>query len=86
MLAYGSIKIVDKNILSPVHNGTGGIQSVTNPRHGVRFHVRVCQSCVDIVRNRINRIPIPTSCNFFSESLSPENFDVKRAWPEAILE
>jgi hypothetical protein len=29
--------------------------------------------------NRINRILIPTSCNFFSESPSPKNSEVKRA-------
>jgi hypothetical protein len=34
--------------------------------------------------NRIDRILIPTRCNFFSGSSFPENFQVKRAWPRAI--
>ena len=34
--------------------------------------------------NRINRIFIPTNCNFFSGNLSPKNSEVKRAWPGAI--
>ena len=34
--------------------------------------------------NRINKILIPTSCNFFSESRSPKNSEVKRAWPGEI--
>ena len=34
--------------------------------------------------NRINRILIPTSCNFFFGSRSPKNSEVKRAWPGAI--
>ena len=34
--------------------------------------------------NRINRIFIPTSCNFFSGSRSPKNSEVKRAWPGEI--
>jgi len=34
--------------------------------------------------NRINRRLIPTSCNFFSGSLSPKNSKVKRAWPREI--
>jgi hypothetical protein len=35
--------------------------------------------------NRINRIFLPTSCNFLSGSLSPKNFEVKRAWLRAIF-
>jgi len=34
--------------------------------------------------NRINRIIIPTNCNFFSGSQSPKNSEVKRAWPGEI--
>ena len=34
--------------------------------------------------NRISRILIQTSCNFFSGSRSPKNSKVKRAWPGAI--
>ena len=34
--------------------------------------------------NRINRILIPTSYNFFSGSRSPNNSEVKRAWPGEI--
>ena len=32
----------------------------------------------------INRILVPTSCNFFSGSPSLKNFKVKRAWPGAM--
>ena len=32
----------------------------------------------------INRILIPTSCNFFSRSPSLKNSKVKRAWPGAM--
>ena len=32
--------------------------------------------------NRINKIVILTSCNFFSERLSAKNSKVKRAWPK----
>ena len=32
----------------------------------------------------INRILIPTSCNFFSRSPSLKNSRVKRAWPGAM--
>ena len=35
--------------------------------------------------NRIDRIPISTSCNFFSVSSFEKNSKVKRAWPRAIL-
>ena len=35
--------------------------------------------------NRIDRIPISTSCNFFSGSSFEKNSKVKRAWPRAIL-
>ena len=34
--------------------------------------------------NRINRILISISCNFFSGSRSPKNSEIKRAWPGAI--
>ena len=34
--------------------------------------------------NRINRIFIPTSCNFFFGSRSLKNSEVKRAWPREI--
>jgi hypothetical protein len=34
--------------------------------------------------NRIDRILISTSCNFFSGSSSPKNSEVKCAWPGAI--
>ena len=34
--------------------------------------------------NRINRILIQTSCNFFSGSRSPKNSEVKRAWSREI--
>jgi hypothetical protein len=32
----------------------------------------------------INRILIPTSCNFFSGNLSRKNSKVKRVWPGAM--
>ena len=32
----------------------------------------------------LNRILIPTSCNFFSRSTSLKNSKVKRAWPRAM--
>ena len=32
----------------------------------------------------INRILVPTSCNFFSGSPSLKNSKVKRAWPRAM--
>ncbi len=34
--------------------------------------------------NRINRILISTSCNFFSGKRSPKNSELKRAWPRTI--
>jgi hypothetical protein len=40
--------------------------------------------CPGLGLNRIDRILIPISCNFFSESSSPKNSEVKRALPGAI--
>jgi len=38
----------------------------------------------DLGLNRINRRLILASCNFFSGSSSPKNFEVKHAWPGEI--
>ena len=38
------------------------------------------------VLNKINRLFIPTSCNFFFRSQSPKNSKVKRAWFEIFFE
>jgi hypothetical protein len=36
-------------------------------------------------KKRIDRIFIPSRYTFFSGSLTAKNYEVKRAWPEAIL-
>ena len=53
-------------------------------RRGRRSLKGVSMWYPDLGLNRINRILISISCNFFSGSRSPKNSEVKRAWPGAI--